>query len=188
MSPSGTLKTNKHMNTESAGHVTATKEEICTLLRAFINTRPGLDFRNYGTASSYRGEVRRITRQRADALQLLRAVELRDSIEVDELIAAFPRAYGGRLELTQKNGKLALHYCAGQYYPTEYRAAVCAVLARCLWVWVSTDCMPRGRLVHNSETGETFERYGPKGQRAGDYIRAFFRREFGRGIASRWFS
>jgi hypothetical protein len=79
------------MNTENAGHVTATKEEICTLLRAFINTRPGLDFRNYGTASSYRGEVRRITRQRADALQLLRAVELRDSIEVDELIAAFPR-------------------------------------------------------------------------------------------------
>jgi hypothetical protein len=176
------------MNTENAGHVTATKEEICTLLRAFINTRPGLDFRNYGTASSYRGEVRRITRQRADALQLLRAVELRDSIEADKLIAAFKTAYCGRLELTQKNGKLALYYCAGQYYPTEYRAAVCAVLARCLWVWVSTDCMPKGRLVHNSETGETFERYGPKGQRAGDYIRAFFRREFGRGIASRWFS
>ena len=83
------------MNTEAAGHVTATKEEICTLLRAFINTRPGLDFANYGNASIYRGEVRRITRQRADALQLLRAVELRDSIEVDELIAAFPRAYGG---------------------------------------------------------------------------------------------
>ena len=41
-------------------------------------------------------------------------------------------------------------------------------------------------LMHNSETGETLERY--KGMRAGDYIRAQFRKEYGRGIASRWFS
>ena len=176
------------MKTETAGHVTATKQEICALLRAFVNQRPGLDFANYGCATSYRAELRGITRQRADALQLLRAVELRDSIEAGELVAAFPRAFSGRLELTETNGKPALFYCAGQYYPTEYRAAVCAVLARCLWVWVYTDCMPKGRLVHNSETGETFERYGPKDLRAGDFIRDFFKREFGRGIASRWFN
>lgn len=176
------------MNTETAGQVAATKQEICTLLRAFINQRPGLEFANYGCATSYRAELRSITRQRADALQLLRAVELLDSIEAGELIAAFPRAYSGRLALVESKGRPALEYCAGQYYPTEYRAAVCAVLARCLWVWVSTDCMPKGRLVHNSETGETFERYGPKDQRAGDFIRDFFKREFGRGIASRWFN
>jgi len=176
------------MNTETAGQVAATKQEICALLRAFINQRPGLDFNNYGCATSYRAELRSITKQRSDAIQLLRAVELRESIEVGALIAAFPRAYSGRLELTETNGKPALFYCAGQYYPTEYRAAVCAVLARCLWVWVSTDCMPKGRLVHNSETGETFERYGPKDQRAGDFIRDFFKREFGRGIHSRWFN
>ena len=176
------------MTTETAGQVAATKQEICTLLRAFINQRPGLDFNNYGCATSYRAELRGITRQRADALQLLRAVELRDSIEVGELVAAFPRAYSGRLGLSEKGGKIALSYCAGQYYPTEYRAAVCAVLARCLWVWVSANCMPKGRLVHNSETGETFERYGPKDQRAGDFIRDFFKREFGRGIQSRWFN
>jgi hypothetical protein len=176
------------MNTETAGQVAATKQEICTLLRAFIKQRPGLDFANYGCATSYRSELRSITRQRADALQLLRAVELRESISAQDLIEVFPRAYSGRLELTETKGKPALFYCAGQYYPTEYRAAVCAVLARCLWVWVSTDCMPQGRLVHNSETGETFERYGPKDQRAGDFIRDFFKREFGRGIASRWFN
>ena len=176
------------MKTETVGHVTATKQEICTLLRAFINQRPGLDFANYGCATSYRAELRSITKQRSDAIQLLRAVELRESIEAGELLAAFPRAYSGRLELVETKGKLALNYCAGQYFPTEYRAAVCAVLASVLWNWVRVECMPKGRLVHNSETGDTFERYGPKDQRAGDFIRDFFKREFGRGIASRWFN
>ena len=176
------------MTTETAGQVTATKQEICSLLRAFINQRPGLDFANYGCAASYRPELRGITRQRADALQLLRAVELRDSISAKDLIAPFETAFCGRLSLVETKGKLALNYCAGQYFPTEYRAAVCAVLARCLWVWVSANCMPKGRLVHNSETGDTFERYGPKDLRAGDFIRDFFKREFGRGIASRWFN
>ena len=176
------------MKTETAGQVSATKQEICALLRAFINQRPGLDFANYGCATSYRSELRGITKQRSDALQLLRAVELRDSIEAGELVAAFPRAFSGRLELTETKGKPALFYCAGQYYPTEYRAAVCAVLASVLWHWVRVGCMPKGRLVHNSETGDTFERYGPKDLRAGDYIRDFFKREFGRGIASRWFN
>jgi hypothetical protein len=170
------------MKTETAGQVTATKSEICALLRAFINQRPGLDFANYGCATSYRSELRGITRQRADALQLLRAVELRDSIEVGELIAAFPRAFAGRLELKETNGKTHLFYCAGQYFPTEYRAAVCAVLARCLWVWVRTDCMPEGVKDGDSEI------YGPKKLSAGGYLRDFFKREFGRGIQSRWFN
>ena len=170
------------MKTETAGHVTATKQEICTLLRAFINQRPGLDFANYGCATSYRAELRSITRQRADALQLLRAVELRDSIEAGELVAAFPRAFSGRLALVESKGKPALEYCAGQYYPTEYRAAVCAVLARCLWNWVRVDCMPEGVKDGDSEV------YGPKKLSAGGFIRDFFKREFGRGIASRWFN
>jgi hypothetical protein len=176
------------MKTETAGQVTATKAEIIALLRSFVNQRPGLDFVNYGEIKSYRSELRGITRQRADALQLLRAVELRESISAQDLIEAFPRAFAGRLELTESKGKPALFCCAGQYYATEYRAAVCAVLASVLWHWVRVGCMPKGRLVHNSETGDTFERYGPKDLRAGDYIRDFFKREFGRGIASRWFN
>ena len=170
------------MNTETAGHVTATKQEICTLLRAFINQRPGLDFANYGCATSYRAELRGITRQRADALQLLRAVELRESISAQDLIKPFQTAFCGRLELVETKGKLALNYCAGQYFPTEYRAAVCAVLARCLWVWVRTDCMPEGVKDGDSEV------YGPKKLSAGGFIRDFFKREFGRGIQSRWFN
>ena len=170
------------MKTETAGQVAATKQEICALLRAFINQRPGLDFNNYGCATSYRAELRSITKQRADAIQLLRAVELRESIEAGELVAAFPHAFSGRLGLTETKGKPALFYCAGQYFPTEYRAAVCAVLARCLWVWVRTDCMPEGVKDGDSEV------YGPKKLSAGGFIRDFFKREFGRGIASRWFN
>ena len=156
-----------HMNTETAGQVSATKAEIIALLRSFVNQRPGLDFANYGEIKSYRAELRGITRQRADAIQLLRAVELRDSIEAGELVAAFPRAYSGRLELVETKGKLALNYCAGQYFPTEYRAAVCAVLARCLWHhWANHFASP------NSP----------------HHIRETAKSEFGRGIASRWFN
>jgi hypothetical protein len=167
---------------------TANKDDLIALLRAFVNQRPRLEFANYGVAKTYRAELRMITRQRADALILLRAAELRESISAQNLIEAFPQVFCGRFELMEIKGKLALKYSAGQYYPTEYRAAVAAMLARCLWVWVATNCLPAGRLVHNSETGDTFERYGPKDLMAGDYIRDFFKREFGRGIKSRWFN
>jgi hypothetical protein len=77
-------------------------------------------------------------------------------------------------------------YCTGQYFPTEYRRAVCAVLASALWTYTREHCMPEPTLHHNSETGETLHRY--KGMHAGDWLRAHFRQQFGRGIASRWFS
>lgn len=163
------------------------KSEIIALLRAFVNQRPRLEYANYGNSASYREEMRSITRQRADALILLRAVEHRESIRAADLVEALSQAFCGRFSLIEGKGKSTLRYCAGQYYPTEYRAAVCAVLSRCLWVWVG-NAMPKGRLVHNSETGETFERYGPKDLRAGDFIRDFFKGEFGKGLSSRWFS
>jgi len=174
------------MKTETAGQVTATKQEICALLRAFVNQRPGLDFANYGCATSYRSELRGITRQRADALQLLRAVELRESIEAGELIAAFPRAYSGRLELRETKGKPVLFYCAGQYYATEYRAAVCAVLSSVLWAYFRSNMpTPAGILnglpiYYGSKRGE--------GNTAAQWLRRKAKAEFGRGIASRWFN
>ena len=163
------------------------KNTILEMLRVWVNQRPGLEFGNYGDWANYRAEMRRITRQRNDALHLLRAVELRSSITAQNLLDAFPRAYSGRLTLQQraKDGKWVLDYCTGQYWPTEYRAAACAVLSAVLWEYVREGCMPKGTLHHNSETGETLERYD--GLRAGDYIRRHFKREFGRSIAQRWF-
>lgn len=171
------------MKTETAAHVSATKEQICSLLRAFINQRPGLDIANYGDVSSYRSELRGITRDRKEALELLRAIELRDSITAEDMREGF-RAFMGRLSLVSKDGKPALEYCTGQYFPTEYRAAVCAVCASVLWAYMR-DCMPTPDGHEISRTGaiDTYD-----GLSAGEWLRRHFRREFGRGIQSRWFN
>jgi hypothetical protein len=162
-----------------------TKEQIVQLLSAWIRQRPGLEFGNYGDVSCYRAEIRSIGKDLAQARQLLRYVEL-SSISAEELSDAFRDAYSGRLSLTEDKGRPALDYCTGQYWPTEYRRAACAVLASAIWSHFRDHCMPEGELVHNSETGETFKRY--KGQRAGDYLRSTLSREFGRSIANRWFN
>ncbi len=171
-----------------------TKLAICNALRAWVNQRPGLEYGNYCSGwndkagrAAYFAEMRQITKDRADALTILRYVELRDSITAEMLIAAFPRAYSGRLTLDHDaKGRMRLDYCTGQYWATEYRKAACAVLASAVWDWFRTHCMPEDNLVHNSETGETFKRYD--GLRAGDYIRRAFRREFGRSLASAYFN
>ena len=161
------------------------KQAICQALRAWINQRPGLEFGNDGSVTSYRAEVRSIGRDLQHARELLRAVEHRDSITGDDLEAAFPHAYSGRLTLVPPNsdgpvegfngGKYyRLDYCTGQYWPTEYRKAACAVLASALWSRKREDMpSPRGKL---------------KGMTPGDWLRASFRREFGRSIANRWFN
>lgn len=166
-----------------------TKEQILTALRAWIAQRPGLEFGNYGEVSAYRSEMRRITRQRHDAETILRAVELRESITADAIVAAFPRAYSGRLSIEFKDGNIVrFDYCTGQYWPTEYRAAAAAVLASVLWEHVRAHCMPapKGRLTRKHGPFST-EHDNVDGLTPGDWIRRFFRREFGRSIASRWF-
>ena len=162
------------------------KQQIIAAMYAFIGQRPGLEFGNYGEPVSYRAEVRAIGRDLTQARQLIRDVELRDSISADDIIKASRHAYSGRLTIaTRDDGAIAIDYCTGQYFPTEYRRAVCAVMSAVLWAWKRDQCMPAPTLHHNSETGETVERY--KGLRAGDYLRASFKREYGRGLASRWF-
>jgi hypothetical protein len=193
------------------------KQQIVEALRAWINQRPGLDPRDYGDGPGYRSESRRITRQRDDALTLLRSVELADGLTADALRAAF-RAYSGRLQLLDRGPAVYLDYCTGQYWPTEYRAAACAVLASALWDYKRDHCMPAPDSwrveSYGKWDGERFiiERSAPmqihaacellaqkggqsyghvqeyhKGKTPGDYLRATFAREFGRSIANRWF-
>jgi len=163
------------------------KQQIICALYTFIGQRPGLEFGNYGDVPNYRAEVRAIGRDLTQARQLLRYVELRASITADDIIEASLRAYSGRLTITASDdGKVSIDYCTGQYWPTEYRKAACAVLSQAIWAWTSAHAMPAPTLHHNSETGETVQRF--KGLRAGDYLRASFKREFGRGMASRWFN
>lgn len=153
-----------------------TKEELLTLMREWINQRPGLDPANYGFPAydreswlkarrSYNQESRKITNQRKDALTLLRAVELSSGLTAGDILTAF-RAFSGRLQVFESDKGFYLDYCTGQDFPTEYRAAACAVLAAALWDYHRSD-------YENED-------------HAGDKIRAMFKRMFGRGIQSRW--
>jgi hypothetical protein len=157
----------------------AEKARILDLLTVWIHQRPGLDYGNYGDPALYRAEVRGITRQLHDARTLLRAVRWR-GITGAMLRAAFD---SGRLSYDPITG---LDYTTGQYWPTEYRRAACRVLASALWRYQADHCMPAPTLHHNSETGELVQRY--KGERAGDYLRGVFRKEYGRGLAGRYFN
>lgn len=163
------------------------KQQIIAALYAFARQRSGIEFCNYGDVQSFRAEQRSITKDLQHARTLIRAVEWRDSITAADIIKASETAYSGRLSIVERaDGAIAIDYCAGQYFPTEYRRAVCAVMASCLWRHVADHCMPEPVLMHNSETGETVERY--QDLRAGDWLRRHFKREYGRGIASRWFN
>ena len=162
------------------------KQAILQALRAFVAQRPGFDTGNYDRAG-YRQDSRRVTQQRNDFERLALSCEALDEITADDLIAAFPRAFGGRLsiEVTGKgfpdNEHVAvLDYCTGQYWCTEYRAAACAVLAAALW-----DCA-RKDIKESREGDAPNVQYRHKSP--GDQLRATFRNWYGRGIQSRWFS
>lgn len=160
------------------------KQDIMQALAAFVAQRPGLESGNYGGQSSYRSEMRSITRDRHDYDSLAVAVAWR-GISADDLIAASKEAYSGRLTIREAGDRrVTVEYCTGQYFPTEYRKAACAVLAGALWGYARA-CMPKPTIHHNTETGEVVERY--EGLRAGDWLRRYFRREFGARIQRRWF-
>lgn len=135
------------------------RTEILEALARFVAQRSGIDGRNYGgSREAFAGDYRRILRDGREARALLRVVELStclpDSILVDVLKS-------GRLTWDGKR----LDYCAGQYFPTEYRAAACRALASVLWNY-----------------------WGDGGRYTADQIRAAAKSNLGRGITRRWFN
>ena len=158
------------------------KSTILAALDAWIRQRPGLDYGNYGDVSAYRSEVRSIGKDLQHARAMLNYVAWHDSITADMILSA---ARSGRLSIKVEGDKVRVDYCTGQYWPTEYRPAVCRMLSSVIRDYWRDHCMPEGVLVHNSETGETFKRY--QGLRAGDWLRKNAAREFGTSIARRWF-
>ena len=135
------------------------RTEILEALARFVAQRSGIDGRNYGgSREAFLGDYRRILRDGREARALLRVVELSTCLP-DSILADVLKS--GRLTWDGKR----LEYCAGQYWPTEYRAAVCRVLASVLW---------------------NYWRDG--GRYTSDQIRAAARSNLGRGIARRWFN
>jgi hypothetical protein len=105
-----------------------TKETILNLARAFIEARPGFDWRNYQgcPASIYRADYAVALRGLHDGRALLRACEL-SGVSAETLTDALTDAR----RLTLADGRL--EFTASQYWPTEYRAAACRALADALY-------------------------------------------------------
>lgn len=191
------------------------KQAICDALRAFIEQRPGFEFANYGDMTAYRSDQRTAQRQLHDARTLLRQVELSDGITADAMLAAAdgrgrlsvePLCYcgnchsyvrdsleacpncGGMLHATG-TPRYGIAWTTGQYWPMEFRAGVARYLASLLWYYKREHCMPApmsttgDRMYAGWEPGHK----SPTAMSGGDWLRASFRREFGKGIAGRYF-
>jgi hypothetical protein len=137
---------------------TTEREAILAALYRWIKQRPGLDFANYGDLSSYRAEMRKITRQRHDAERLL-AVAAMSNLSAEQLRESLSSSD----RLTWNGSELT--YTTGQYWPVEYRAAACRALASALWTyWRDGMTEPtREKILHNA------------------------RLDLGRSITKRWF-
>jgi hypothetical protein len=143
------------------------KEQMIEALRRFINQRSGIEWGNYDcgdykqSRECFLGDYRPILKHGKHARTLLQAVEYSD-ISAEELKDA-SRAYAGRLQFIEDGEDVRCDYTTGQYFPTEYRNAACAVLSMALWYHWRPDC----------KTGEAIQRKA--------------RKLFGRSIAATWF-
>jgi len=131
------------------------------LMSKFVAQRPGLSFADYGDSKYYNQDYRKILQAKHDFERMSRHIVMTTSIIDADLVKASQSAFSGRLTISGDT----IEYCAGQYFPTEYRAAACAVLAYALWqYWRSCG-------------HQTYEDIQKKARQA-----------LGRGLASRWFS
>ena len=166
------------------------KEKLLEALHAWIRQRPGLELCNYdGDRNALRREMRSITKDLQQARALLRYVELRDSITAEMILEASRHSFSGRLTIEALNDGegFSIQYCTGQYWPTEYRRAVCAVLSSAIWDWLRDNMPPADGVVTVDIGGKPLEVESHRGMSPGDYLRAAARRELGLPIASRWF-
>lgn len=147
----------RHKEKKGKTRMTTEKEKMMDALSVFIRQRAGLEFGNYGDLQSYRQEQRSITKDRHQAFELFRFICRSESITAERIKAE------ARNRLEWKNDKW--EYTTGQYFPTEYRRAVCNMLSAVLWNWFREEC--------KCETREK--------------IQASAKRNFSRAVAKRWF-
>ena len=120
------------------------KSQLIENLLKFINQRPGLEFANYGDVALYRAESRAITKQKAQALELLNFVARTESIDLTAMLKELHPAH--RLKANPET--LSVSYTVGQYFPTEYRVAAryalrCVVLT---WAREHAECDTREKI------------------------------------------
>jgi hypothetical protein len=130
-----------------------TREEAVEIFEKWINQRPGLDVRNYGTdrdgLRAFHEEQASIREDKARAIEALRTFEGMP-YDAAMLQAAMNHAFSGRLVF---NDRGELDYTTGGYWPTEYRKAAAAVLEQYI-----SDCrrngigIPEDVLVEHGQT------------------------------------
>jgi len=140
------------------------KQAYINALAAFIAQRSGITRHDYASEEGLQGDYRPMIRHGNYARCMLRIVELTESITVNDLIEASNRAFSGRLQFIQRGNKIGVDYTTGQYFPTEYRRATCAVLSYVLIQDWRNKGIPR------------------------EGIQKHAREVFGRGIANEWFN
>lgn len=149
----------------TTANTTADKATLCRMIRSFIGQRSGIDFRDYGNdREAFLSDYRPMLRDGRDARRLLDYVEARDGITAADILNT--TSGNRRLEWVHVGDAVRLEYTTGQYFPTEYRAAACSLLAGLVWRY----------LAEGYESG------------AADAVRRRARQLFGRGISGRWFA
>jgi len=190
------------------------KETLLHALAAFARQRPGMDPANYGDWRAYRREAAGITRDLHDAETLIQAVSWRDSVTAEAILEAARTSFCGRLSIEiDESGAVRIDYCTGQYFPTEYRRAVCTVMAGALWESWRADLQPIAyRVSWAGKSGANSREFKTRdaaqelagaigaasgayvdpvylgGMSAGDRLRKIARDELGRSIAARYFN
>lgn len=143
---------------------TATSLSPADLLCKFVDQRPGIEPVNYGSWKDYRRESAEVTRDRRDFYELfIFALRKLGAPALDVAIEKNLKNTSGRLIMNEA-GKLEYH--TGQYFATEYRPAACRVLVEILW-------------NHTRESRPDLT--------TGHDLRAYFRREFSRRVASGYY-
>ena len=161
------------------------KENILNTLDGFVNQRPGVDPRDYGGGMdgwrAYRRESASITKDLHDYRAIRGQIAWRDSITADAILKASVHAFSGRLAIKEKDNKskgfVAISYCAGQYMPTEYRKAACAVLASAWWDTTREDCPDFPVDEQGNHTGSN----------PGEWMRDQAKRTFGHNLQKGYF-
>lgn len=150
-------------NTTTTTPTAPTANDVLDALLRFVNKRTGMDMRDYAQSWADSEGVKAF---RSEYREILR-----DGADARQLIAACRYLVPVEILLEQSNtgdrltfnGK-EFEYCVGQYWCTEYRSAACWYLRRCYRI--------------------ALQKQGYEWKAIQDRAK----REFGRGIARRWFS
>jgi hypothetical protein len=116
------------------------------MLIDFVNQRPGFDLANYCSMNSYRQDYNETLKDKHSFFELLSLAESRIE-NFEELLYNELKNNSGRLSINENN---QLTYCTGQYFPVEYRAAACRLLASIIWADYRDEKNNKGQNLYNT--------------------------------------